>query len=72
VVAVDGIRPRADIESPLDGGEYGGGHVITLLLCERQMYFMIPPEMMPLLKPHMDAVTFEDVKHRTLRLQLVG
>lgn len=68
VVGEEGVPLRADPGSEVEGGPYDGGHVITVLTRDRPMYFLMPPEAIPLLEPYMDAGNFEEMRRRTPRL----
>ncbi len=69
VIAEDHISLRADPESALEGGPYEGGHVIIVQTRDRPMYFMVPPEAIPMLEPHMRPSDYEELIERTPRLE---
>ncbi len=69
VIAEDNIFLHADEGSELEGGPYDGGHVITVETRDRPMYFMTPPEAIPMLRPHMRPSDYEELVKRTPRLR---
>lgn len=65
VIAEDHISLRADPGSDLQSGPYEGGQVITVLTRDRPMYFMVPPEALPMLEPYMRPSEYEELIERT-------
>ncbi len=69
VVAEDAITLSVEPGSELEGGEYDGGHVVKVETRDRPMYYMMPPEAIPMLRAYMRPAEYEDVLQRTPRLR---
>lgn len=59
VVREMGVRLRAEPNGALESGPYAGGQVIAADTNDGRLYFMIPPEAIPLLR---DYLTEEDYR----------
>ncbi len=69
VVSEEGVMMRAEPGSELEGGPYDGGHVIRIEARDRPMYYMMPPEAIPLLRGYMQQGDYHDVVQRTPKLR---
>lgn len=67
VVAEDRIPLAPEPGGELEGGPYHGWRVIKLETRDRPMYYMMPREAIPLLKPYMKAEDYDDLARRTQR-----
>ncbi len=59
----------AEPYSRIEGGEYDGGHVLTLDNEQGRSRFAIPAAALPLLRNYMSPQTYEDLLGRTPKLQ---
>ncbi len=68
-VEEQGMRISAEPYSRIEGGEYDGGHVLTLDNFEGRSYFAVPAAAIPMLRPYMTPDGWEDLMRRSPKLQ---
>ncbi|MDP9379911.1 MAG: hypothetical protein M3Q29_07130 [Chloroflexota bacterium] len=65
------VRLQAIAESEVEGGPYDGGHVIAVQTRDLPLYFMVPPDAIPLLRNHLSQEEYEDLVRRTPKVQRI-
>ncbi len=61
IVREMGVRLRAEPNGELESGPYAGGRVIAADTNDGRLYFMIPPEAIPLLREYMPEEDYREL-----------
>ncbi len=63
------MHVSAEPYSRIEGGEYDGGHVLTLDNEQGRSRFAVPAQAIPMLRSYISPQTYEDLLSRTPKLQ---